>query len=119
MWDIVENITAEHDSAYTRICWLLMRLLMYHFLYTDIPSHFTMGRAGLYVTLVSKGFHRYLSLERGYMTSWGIHDVRKNARENLGLIKTAIEKKKEEKKEQEVRVMVLVITWGEGRPEDK
>lgn len=50
------------------------------------------------MTLVSKGFHRYLSLERGYMTSWGIHDVRKNARENLDLIKTAIEKRKEEKK---------------------
>jgi hypothetical protein len=45
------------------------------------------------------------------MTSWGIHDVRKNARENLGLIKTAVEKKRE----QEARGMVLVIKWGEGK----
>jgi hypothetical protein len=92
---------------------------MYHFLYTDFSITLQCEKGQDYTGLsVSKGIHRYVSLERGYMTSWGIHDVRKNARENLGLIKTAIEKKME-KKEQEAREMVLVIKWGEGKEGQK
>lgn len=90
---------------------------MYHFLYTDFSITLGCEKGQNYTGLsVSKGIHRYVSLERGYMTSWGIHDVRKNARENLGLIKTAIEKRK---KEQEAREMVLVIKWGEGKEGQK
>jgi hypothetical protein len=94
---------------------------MYHFLYTDFSVTLQCEKGQDYTGLsVSKGIHRYVSLERGYMTSWGIHDVRKNARENLGLIKTAIEKKNGKKGTGgKGNGASNKVGRREGRPEDK
>lgn len=63
---------------------LLIRLLMFHFLYTNFSITPQCEKGQDYTGLsVSKGIHRYVSLERGYMTSWGIHDVAKMLRRIL------------------------------------